>query len=106
MSHLLAKRPSSHAAEDDDGEMVDARKPWPTPTPAQWAEVEMVSFRVMVLLEWATAELHDKKHSPEETEDLIRLKQALVLLLHQLLLRHILDPNLDMQGVFRYSSLL
>ena len=104
MARLLARRPLSHPAQDDDSQVLDARKPWPTPNASQWAEIETVACRVMVLLEWSFAELCDNKHSREEKQELIKLKQALLLLLHQLLLCHILDPNIDMQRLFRYDD--
>lgn len=60
MLSLLERQPISHPAErssgevshsDDNGwdlfpaEVVDAAKPWPTPSVAQWAEIELISCR-------------------------------------------------------------
>ena len=60
----------------------------------------------MVLLEWCVAESPYKRCSPEEKEQIGKLRQALVLLLHQLLLCHLLDPDLDMDRIVRLLLLL
>jgi len=103
MARLLSRQPLSNPPEAYDGGLLDAHPPWPAPTASQWAEIQTVALRVMVLLEWCTEELPVNASTPEEVEDLIALKQALVLLLHQLLLAHILNPKLSMERVFRYE---
>jgi len=103
MSRLLASQPLSHPPEDYDGDLVDAQPPWPTPTASQWAEIQTVALRLMVLLEWCTGELPGNEYTSEEATDLIMLKQGLVMLLHELLLGHILDLNLNMDRIFRYE---
>ncbi len=103
MTRLLASRPLSRPPEDYDGDLVDAHPLWPTPTASQWAEIQTVALRLMVLLEWCTGELPGNEYTPEEVEDLIALKKVLVVLLHQLLLAHILNPKLSMERIFRYE---
>jgi len=103
MARLQSRQPLSHPPEAYDGGLLDAHPPWPTPTASQWAEIQTVALRVMVLLEWCTEELALSEHTTEETWDLVALKQALVLLLHQLLLAHMQNPKLSMDRVFRYE---
>jgi len=103
MTRLLASQPLSHPPEDYDGDLVDAYPPWPTPTAAQWTEIQTVALRIMVLLEWCTGEVLGNECTLEEVQDLIVLKQALLLLLHELLLGHILDLKLSMERIFRYD---
>jgi len=103
MTRLLASQPLSHPPEAYNGGLVDASPPWPTPTAPQWAEIQTVALRLMVVLEWCTEELALNEHTMEETGDLLALKYALVLLLHQLLLAHMQNPKLSMDRVFRYE---
>ena len=94
-------------------------------------------FRVMVLLEWVSAELasyikracqdeeeegqqvdeEEEGHQEDEEEEgqqvdeeeeerLEQLFDALVGLLHQLLLGHLLDPHLNMDRIIRCSPVL
>ena len=103
MTLLLASQPLSHPPEDYDGDLVDAYPPWPTPTAPQRAEIQTVALRLMVLLEWCTGELPGNEYTPEEVEDLVALKRVLVVLLHQLLLSHIMNPKLSMERIFRFE---
>jgi len=106
MARLLSRQPLSHPPEAYDGGLLDAHSPWPTPTASQWAEIQTVALRVMVLLEWCTEELALNEYTMEETGDLLALKHALVVLLHQLLLPHMQNPKLSMDRVFRYEPSL
>ncbi|KAL0030823.1 hypothetical protein WJX77_008253 [Trebouxia sp. C0004] len=103
MARLLSRQPLSPPPEAYDGDLLDAYPPWPTPTASQWAEVQTIALRVMVLLEWCTEELALNEHTMEDTGDLIALKQTLVLLLHQLLLAHMQNAKLSMNRVFRFG---
>ncbi|KAL0051098.1 hypothetical protein WJX82_001855 [Trebouxia sp. C0006] len=103
MTRLLASQPLSHPPEAYNGGLVDASPPWPTPTAPQWAEIQTVALRLMVVLEWCTEELALNEHTMEETGDLLALKYALVRLLHQLLLPHMQNPKLSMDRVFRFG---
>ena len=103
MARLQSRQPLSHPPEAYNGGLLDAHPLWPTRTASQWAEIQTVALRVMVLLEWCTEELALNEHTTEETGDLIVLKQGLVLLLHQLLLAHMKNPKLSMDRVFRYE---
>jgi len=103
MTRLLASQPLSHPPEDYNGDLVDAYHPWPTPTAPQRAEIQTVALRLMVLLEWCTGELPGNEYTPEEVEDLVALKRVLVVLLHQLLLSHIMNPKLSMERIFRFE---
>ena len=103
MTRLLASQPLSCPPEAYDGDLLDAHSVWPTPTASQWTEIQIVALRLMVLLEWCTEELSGNKYTPEEVEDLIALKKVLVVLLHQLLLAHTLNPKLSMERIFRYE---
>ncbi|KAL0038710.1 hypothetical protein WJX79_004386 [Trebouxia sp. C0005] len=103
MTRLLASQPLSCPPEAYDGDLLDAHSVWPTPTASQWTEIQIVALRLMVLLEWCTEELSGNKYTPEEVEDLIALKKVLVVLLHQLLLAHTLNPKLSMERIFRFG---
>ena len=103
MNHLLASQPLSRPPEAYDGDLVEAHPPWPTPTASQWAGIQTVALRLMVLLEWCTGELPGKEYTPDEVQDLLALKKVLVALLHQLLLPHILNAKLSMGCIFRYE---
>ena len=103
MARLQSRQPVSDPPEDYDGDLVDAHPPWPTPTASQWAEIQTVALRVVVLWEWCTEELALNEHTEAVTGDLIALKRVLVLLLHQLLLAHMQNPKLSMDRVFRYE---
>ncbi len=50
MTRLLASQPLSHPPEAYNGGLVDASPPWPTPTAPQWAEIQTVALRLMVVL--------------------------------------------------------
>lgn len=45
MASLLARQPISGPPEGDDCKMLDAQKPWPTPSEAQWTEIQTISCR-------------------------------------------------------------
>ena len=63
--------------------------------------VGFVYCRVMVLLEWVNGKMVEKHAAPDDARSHDKLSQALMLLLHQLLLCHLLDPRLDMRRIVR-----
>ena len=104
MSRLLPHRPLSIAPPsqlpvyNDPLHEWECHEPWPTPTPPQWADIQMVACRLAATLEWAAAEDTVQR---ESDQDLSALKQLLVELLFRLLYQHLLDANLDVQKLFR-----
>ena len=78
---------------------------WPHPTPAAWKDIQTVALRAFVTLEWfgnsdVQARLDRQEQGPKS-----RAYQAyrleLVVLVHQLLVGHVMDPHLDMRQVVR-----
>ena len=93
MSRLLPHRPLSTAPPsqlpvyNDPLHDWKCNEPWPTPTPCQWADIQMVACRLAATLEWAVDEDTVQR---ESDQDLSALKQLLVELLLKLLYQHLM----------------
>ncbi len=78
---------------------------WPHPTPAAWKDIQTVALRAFVTLGWlgnpnVQARLDQQKQGPK-SRVYQAYRQALIVLVHQLLVGHVMDPHLDMRQVVR-----
>ncbi len=78
---------------------------WPHPTPAAWKDIQTVALRAFVTLGWfgnskVQARLDQQEKGPK-SHDYQAYREELIVLVHQLLVGHIMDPHLDMQQVVR-----
>jgi len=78
---------------------------WPHPTPAAWRDIQTVALRAFVTLEWlgnpdVQARLDQQEQGPK-SRVYQASRQALIVLVHQLLVGHVMDPHLDMRQVVR-----
>jgi len=78
---------------------------WPHPTAAAWKDIQTVALRAFVTLEWfgdtkVQARLDQQGKGPKSSV-YQAYRQALIVLVHQLLVGHVMDPHLDMQQIAR-----
>jgi len=78
---------------------------WPHPTAAAWKDIQTVALRAFATLEWfgdtkVQTRLDQQGKGPKSFV-YQAYRQALIVLVHQLLVGHIMDPHLDMQQVVR-----
>ncbi len=78
---------------------------WPTPNAVVWTDIQMIATRASVMLESITpeAQLVAGCYTACKDEQHLDLRQALIVLLHDLLGGHVLDPQLDMRPVFTFA---
>ncbi len=78
---------------------------WPHPSPSAWKDIQMVALRAFVTLDWlrnpnVQARLDQQEQGPKSCV-YQAYRQELIVLVHQLLVGHVMDPHLDMQQVVR-----
>ena len=78
---------------------------WPHLTPAAWKDIQTVALRAFVTLEWfgdakVQARLDQRGKGPKSLVYQV-YRQELIVLVHQPLVGHIMDPHLDMQQIAR-----
>ncbi len=78
---------------------------WPHPSPSAWKDIQTVALRAFVTLEWfgksdVQARLDQQEQGPE-SHVYQAYRQELIVLVHQLLVGHVMDPHLDMRQVVR-----
>ncbi len=78
---------------------------WPHPTPPAWKDIQAVALRAFVTLQWfgnskVQARLDQQERGPK-SRVYQAYRQELIVLVHQLLVGHVMDPHLDMQQVVR-----
>jgi len=78
---------------------------WPHPTPAAWKDIQTVALRAFVTLEWfGNSEVQarlDQQGKGPKSHVYQAYRQEVIVLVHQLLVGHIMDPHLDMRQVVR-----
>ncbi|KAL0056322.1 hypothetical protein WJX82_010026 [Trebouxia sp. C0006] len=80
---------------------------WPHLTPAAWKDIQTVALRAFVTLEWfgdtkVQARLDQRGKGPKSLVYQV-YRQELIVLVHQPLVGHIMDPHLDMQQIARFG---
>ncbi len=78
---------------------------WPHPSASTWKDIQTVALRAFVTLGWlgnsnVQARL-DQQKKGLTSRVYQAYRQELIVLVHQLLVGHIMDPHLDMQQVVR-----
>ena len=64
---------------------------WTTPAASEWQEIELLSRRLLFALRWADC---------KDKETFLSLKDLLFTLLHRLIIGHLLNPRLNMRGMY------
>ncbi len=95
------KEPASQHINVTFEQSLAAVQSWPTPSAAAWEEIQLVSRRLWLTLEWLlTPDWQTGPYPGPKIQGSSPLMCELAALLYKLLAGHILDPNLDMQKTF------
>ena len=74
---------------------------WRTPSAAAWSQIQTIARRAAACIQWAQSEVATMDQSQHSTLPLYNhLIHQLVMLLHDLLLGHVADPNVDLRPTF------
>ena len=71
---------------------VPAIPVWPTPSAAEWSQIQVMAAQVFLLLEHLCSKCHDRL-----AEQCKPVEAALIHILHHLLVGHILDQELSLE---------
>ena len=78
---------------------------WPTPSPAEWSDIELITTRACVTLQWAQLPRVAHHLPPRAAAYQQELVQQLCNLIHQLVGGHVLDMRINMKKLFNAALL-